>query len=356
MNSSFALLRIRVQPEDPAEAPAEWVGLNNAGAVLSRGVGTLSGLPAAELVELIVPASRVSPHRIEIPVSSSRFEAALIRQALEDRVLGDLDRSVIVSGARQEKWLTVWVADRDWLGGLLADASKHGVVPARLTPEQVLLEPGQFAESASGWILQRGVAEYGLFPTRALMLSMAGADLAEQLDLLANPGDPRRVNLIAGLPRLKRAAAGFSPQLFKPAAVLLIAAALLYLLAQTLVWRQLVAQENSLRQAIRQNFAAARPGVPIVDPILQWRQGQGKPASQGQDALDTLAGFAVQTGITLHPQRIEVDDVRLKLTLTVAEASALKPVLQQKNIAFESGATDSGLAQITVTQKAGGRS
>lgn len=356
MTPSFALLRVRVQPEDPAETPAEWIALDDTGAVVSRGSDAFSALPAAALVELVVPASRVSPHRLEIPVSGSRFEAPLIRQALEDRVLGELDRCVIVNGIRQDKYLTVWVADRDWLGDLLASAGKFGIVPERLTPEQALLEAGQFAESVSGWILQREAGEYGLFPTQALLLAVVGAGLEAQDDLLAARVDPKRVNLISGLPRLKRATAGFSPLLFRPAAILLIAAALVYLLAQILAWRQLVAQENSLRQAIRQNFAAARPGVPIIDPILQWRQGQGKPGGQAEDALDALAGFAAQTGLALHPQRIEVDDTRLRLTLTVAEANTLKPVLQQKNIAFESGSTDNGLAQITIPQKAGGKS
>jgi hypothetical protein len=93
-----------------------------------------------------------------------------------------------------------------------------------------------------------------------------------------------------------------------------------------------------------------------VDPILQWRQSQGKPAGgPGMDALDALADFAVQAGIVLHPQRVEVNDMQLKLTLTAADAGALKPVLQQKGIVFETGSTDTGLAQITIRQKPGGR-
>ena len=49
----------------------------------------------------------------------------------------------------------------------------------------------------------------------------------EQADLLAAAPQARRVNLITGMPRLKRAAAGFSPALLKPAAVLLVALGIL---------------------------------------------------------------------------------------------------------------------------------
>lgn len=356
MSSPFALLRVRVQPESPAETPAEWVALDATGQVKARGHGKLGGLPAAESVELILPAARVSPHRLDVPASGARFEAALIRQALEDRVLGDLDRSVIVSGMRQDKWLTVWVADLGWLSELVEASANAQIIPASLTPEQSLLAPGELSEGPSGWIFLKESGEYGLLPSRELVLSIAGDALQEQTDLLAAAPQARRVNLITGMPRLKRARAGFSPALLKPAAVLLGAAAVVYLVAQIVTLRQLSGQEASLRQTIRQNFAAALPGVPIVDPILQWRQRQGRPAAgPGLDALDVLADFASQIGIVLHPQRIEVNDSQLKLTLTSADANALKPVLQQKGIGFDTGSTDNGLAQITIRQKAGGR-
>lgn len=356
MNPPFALLRARVQPEASADTAAEWVALNDAGQILARGTDPIASLPPAEALELVIPASRVAPHRLEIAASNSRFEAALVRQALEDRVLGDLDKSVIVTGERQGKQLTVWVADREWLGELVSQASQRGKLPTRLTPEQALLAPGELAQGVSGWIFRTANDECGLLPARELALAIGGEDLQENADLLATAPQAARVNLLSGLPRLSRAAAGFSPALFKPAAILLIVAALVYLFSQALVLHQLSAQEAGLRQAIRQNFAAARPGVPIVDPILQWRQSQGKGSNDSTDALDALAGFAAQSGISLKPQRIEVDDNRIRLTLTTADATALRNALQQKNIVFESGSTDNGLSQITINQKAGGKS
>ncbi|MDQ7988204.1 MAG: type II secretion system protein GspL [Candidatus Dactylopiibacterium sp.] len=353
MNHRFALLRFRLRPEEPAGEVA-WVAFDATGALSARGSARIAALPDAEQVDLVLPASRVTAHRLDVPVAG-RHEAALIRQALEDRVLGALERSLVVSGARDANRLTVWVADRAWLDGELDTLAASGIVPARITPEQALLAPGQFAQTADGWAFCRATGEHGLLPSRELLAALGGEALEEQPDPLAAPPATHRVNLLAGLPRTRRVAGGFSFSVLRPVLLLVVAAALVHLFAEVLTWRQLVAQEANLRQTIRQNFAAARPGVPIVDPILQWRQGQGG-ARQGADALDALAGFAAQTGLTLRPRRIESDDGRLRLTLTVADAEQLKRVLQEKRIAFESSSTDTGLTQISLNLRAGGQS
>lgn len=353
MNTPFSLLRVAISAEAPPEAPVTWVALDEGGAVRARGQSPLRALPDAQSLELVIPAGRVAPHRLELPANAGRHEPALIRQALEDRVLGALDRCLIVAGERDGKRLTAWVADRDWI---VRVAEALGDRLGRLTPEQALLAPGELAEGLGGWLFRTQALDYGVLPSRELALQLGGPDLTQIPELLAASADPQRVNLLAGLPRLRRSGSAIAPRQLIPVAGLLLAAALLYLLSQCLVWRQLSAQESALRQAIRQNFAAARPGVPIVDPILQWRQANASPTREGQDALDALAGFAAQTGLTLHPRRIESDDKRLRLTLTVAEANQLKPVLQQKNIVFESGSTDNGLVQLTINDKPGGKS
>lgn len=353
MTTPFSLLRVAVPSEAPLEAPATWVAFDESGGIRARGQAPLASLPQATAVEVVIPASRVTPHRIELPVSGGRHEAALIRQALEDRVLGELDACLIVGGERIEKFLTVWVAERDWIAAV---AGAAGGALTRLTPEQALLEPGQLAEGAGGWIFRNRSLDYGALPSHELALQLGGLELETRTDLLGTAPDPQRVNLLAGLPRLRRARSGLSPRQFVPAAILLGAAALVYLLSQCLVWRQLAAQEVSLHQAIRQNFAAARPGVPIVDAILQWRQGQGAPTRSDLDALDALASFASLAGTPLHPSRIESDERRLRLTLTVAEANMLTPALQQKNVPFETTSTDNGLVQLTINGKPGGKS
>ncbi|NSL54099.1 type II secretion system protein GspL [Uliginosibacterium aquaticum] len=345
MTASFALLRVHLPPQGLTDAPLDWLGLNGSGQAQARGTTLLADLPPSDRLELILPASRVAAHRIELPALTGKHEAALIRQALEDRALGDLAASVIVSGARQDKLLCVWVCERAWLERQLANFASLRQADL-LTPEQALLAPGQHAETPSGWIFQRAPGEYGLLPSQDLLLSLCPDSQA--IDTLLTAPPINRVNLLVGLPGLRRAQASFSLAQLKPALWLLIAAALIYLLAQVLEWRQLAAREANLRQSIRQNFAAANPGVPIVDPILQWRQSRGQPGQQGGDALDQLARFAALSGLSLKPARIESEEGRLKLTLTTTDANQLKPILQGKGISFESQTTDKGLEQLII--------
>lgn len=348
MTDSFALLRVQIGPEGVNGTPLNWLAMDASGQPQARGCSPLTALPGAAALELVLPARHVAAHLIELPASSAKHETALIRQALEDRLLGESGKNLIVSGARHGKQIEVWVTARDWLEPLLAKLATAGRAADNITPEQALLQPGSCAETPSGWIFQREAGIYGLLPSQELLLALGGSGLQHTPELLAAPL-AKRVNLLAGLPGLRRASAGFSVNALKPAVYLLIAAGLLYLLSQVLVWRQLAAQEAGLRQAIRQNFAAANPGVPIVDPILQWRQRQGKPGQQGGDALDQLARFAALTQLSIQPRRIEAEDGRLKLTLTTSDAAQLKPVLQSKGISFDSQTTDKGLEQLSIT-------
>lgn len=347
MTASFALLRVRTGPDAQAQTPLEWAGFDAAGQLLARGASFIAELPAATSLELLLPAQCVAAHQLEIPALSGKHEAALIRQALEDRILGKLEQSLIVSGERHGKQLSVWVLERQWLEQIYASFSAAGRLPDRALPEQALLLPASCAETPAGWIFQRAPGEYGLLPSEALLHAVAG-DTLQTIDDLLNQPAHQSVNLLGALPGLSRASASLSFAVFKPILILLVSAALLYLLAQGLVWRQLAAQESHLRQSIRQNFAAANPGVPIIDPILQWRQRQSKPGQQGGDALDQLGQLASLVGEPLQPERIEAEEGRIKLTLTSSDAARLKQSLQGKSMRFDSQTTDKGLEQISL--------
>ncbi|GAB2887223.1 hypothetical protein GCM10027046_14360 [Uliginosibacterium flavum] len=341
---------MRVAAAGLSASPVDWVALDTTGRALERGCSPLSQLPATAELELVIPARMVALHTLELPAGTGKHEAAVIRQQLEDRVLGELTASHIVKGERLGSKLSVWLVSRDWLLSVLAACGAAGLVPARVLPEQALLAAQSFAETEGGFVYRTSTGACGTLPEEALLEPVCGEALTKIENLL---GAPRALNidLLQGLPSLRQASRLSRPQL-KLAGFMLLALAGIWLLSLVLSWRQLASQETALREAIRQNFAAANPGVPIIDPILQWRQLHGKQAAKGGDALDQLAQLAEQAPVAIHPTRIEAESAALKLTLSMSDAELLKPVLHEKNIGFDIQTTDNGLQQITISRTA----
>lgn len=341
---------MRVPAVGLSASPVEWVTLSPAGRLLERGCSPLAQLPADAELELVIPARLLALHTLDLPAMAGKHEAAVIRQQLEDRVLGDIADSHVVRGERQGLKLTVGLISRSWLLTVLAACQAVNRLPARVLGEQSLLPACSFAQTGEGFVYRASNGSCGILPEEALLEPVCGEVLNRVENLLAAPC-AQKLDLLQGLPSL-RAASGLSRPLLKVAGFLLLAVAGAYLLALTFTWRQLASQERALRESIRQNFAAAHPGMPIVDPILQWRQLHGKQ-TKGGDALDQLSQLAAELGVAIHPQRLEADAGGLKITLSTTDAGVLKPALQEKNIGFETQTTDKGLEQLTLQRPAG---
>jgi hypothetical protein len=112
------------------------------------------------------------------------------------------------------------------------------------------------------------------------------------------------------------------------AAALLIVSLALALLGAVAQWRHLENRLARLQHEIRQTFAAAFPGTPIVDPILQWGSKQRESMQARDDALDTAVGVAARLAIPVRPRAIEVGEGGVRLTLTDSDAAQYRSQLE----------------------------
>ncbi|PAS96312.1 MAG: hypothetical protein CGU28_09360 [Candidatus Dactylopiibacterium carminicum] len=349
MEAAHTILRIAVPASGLADAPLRCCRIT-AGQSPQEGDSTLTRLQQGQRVELVLPASQVAAHRLVIPAASARHTQALVRQALEDRLLGDLADSHVVSGERQGERLTVWIVSRRWLQTQLDTCTAAGLAVVRVLPDLALLPPASHCETDAGWIFRSTEDAFGIVNDAELLPALAGETQALQTPLLAAPAQAP-LDLLQGLPTSARSVrAALWPQL-RLAAALLAGVALVIVFGQLLQWRELAAQQATLHQRIRQSFAAAHPGVPIVNPILQWRQLQGNPA-RNADALDLLGVLAGRLGAPVAAQRIEADENGLQLTLPLSAARSLEERLREQGLAATTRTTESGLELVAISRAA----
>ncbi|MDR2112751.1 MAG: hypothetical protein LBQ62_06605 [Candidatus Accumulibacter sp.] len=327
----FPILRVSLPPDEAWTALA-WNGFSANYALAGSGMSPPAELPAADELEILLPARRVSMHRLELPVKAGKHLDALIRQALEDRLLGDRDDALAVPGPAAGTERRVWVCSRRWLERALDRLAAAGREAVRLIPEYELLP-----ESADAAV-HAAVAGGTIFRTVSGRFGIVGNEAA--LARLADGETPRRVEDIARRPcppgcrsGLPPALARFAGQRFdwrplRAAGVLLAVSAALALLGAAARWHHLENRAARLQHEIRQTFAAAYPGTPIVDPILQWQSKQRESALARDDALDTAIGVASRLGIPIRPRAIEVGESGVRLTLTDSEAAQFKTQLE----------------------------
>lgn len=347
-------MRVRIPANGSMTDGVEWLTLND-GRVLDHGRCPLAALPHHDEIELVIPAARVAQHQINLPAIAARHEMSVIRQQLADRVLSGMEDCHFIRGQRQGELQTIWVVSKKWMLAICEACRNAGVYPRRALPEQALLPTQSYVITPEGVAYCTTTGECGLLPDEQLLDSICDEPLNRIESILTAP--PRfAADLLAGLPAMSRVPPLPKP-LIKTGIALAVIAAVCYLLVQFITLRELTMQENHLRAAIRQNFAAAHPGVPIIDPILQWRQLHGQGKRSGGDVFDQLGELVQDLGVGIHPQRIDIEGAALRITVVTSDAEQLKPVLQKKGIKFESRTTDRGLEQLVITRPArGGRS
>lgn len=354
MVSPIKIMRVRVTAKGLSEGLVRWLTLDTAGRPVEEGTSAPAALRTIADIELVVPATQVAQHVLELPAVAARHEAAVIRQMLEDRILGGMEDCHWAVGERSGNHAVVWVVSRNWMLALLDACRAARLFPVRIIPEQALLPVQSCAVTTDGFIYRTGSGTCGSLPDETLLGVVCNEQLTRIERLLAAPlASP--VDLQQGLPALRQASSRLSRPLLKALGVLVLGIALLHLVSLILVWRQLAGQEGRLHEAIRQSFAAAHPGVPIVDPILQWRQLHGKQNSSG-DMLDQVAQIASLGAQNIRPQRIDAEGSSIRITLGASDSARLKKVLQEKRFPIETQTTDKGLEQIIISRRTpGGR-
>jgi type II secretory pathway component PulL len=276
-----------------------------------------------------------SSHVLDLPKQSPQRLRALVPHALDDRLLGNQNRHFAV-GSSAGGQTRVVACDKAWLQQWAAlFATQHR--PARAAWALADLLPAETSwqrlDTDDGVLLVR-LDESAWFDSAAI----ADQWLADQPVQTAHwpdvCGDKHRVdaiNLLQGdlTPRLTLP---FNPRVFKRSAKLLAALLVVATLGSLGDWWQLHQQATALQRELRQTFAAAFPGTPIVDPVLQL-QSQLQAAGATQGAGATGADFtamlqridAVASGTHLH--RLQFENGQLQMELASSDAAALQQKL-----------------------------
>ena len=330
MTRHFPVLRVVLPAAEWTEL--RWFAFDDQARCVADGVAALTSLPGHDELEIILPAKRVSAHRLGLPAQAGKHLDALIAQALEDRLLGDRADVLSWPGPQTGSQRLVWVCSRSWLEGELTRLAAAGLRLDRVFPEYELLaadgEVTLCAQTRDGTIFRLSDGSVGLVNAPATVALLPGGQQTRQVAELYRLPTPVscRVRLPASFSRFNKQA--FDLRLLRRPALLLGLCAALSLVASVLHWRQLESRESRLRHEIRQTFATTFPGTPIIDPLLQWeskvREQSG--VSRG-DALDDVVGLAARLNAPVHPRRIEARDGFVRLTLTDTEVAQFKAQL-----------------------------
>ena len=141
------ILRLLVPAVDHpgSDTPFAWSLTDGRGRTMREATTTLSGVPRADAVEAVLPASRVLFARLKLPKVNAATIRELLPFAVEDRLLADPAQVHAVPGATNSRGETlVAVVDRTWLAEAIAALARAGLSPARAICETALLatEPG----------------------------------------------------------------------------------------------------------------------------------------------------------------------------------------------------------------------
>ena len=324
----------------------DWLGFNASGILISQGQGRT--FPAARLLELAIPAAWFTVHSIALPTASVKQRQLLLTQALEDRVLGKLTDLHWLASSAAAGETTVWVLEKSRFAALQAWVAASGLSFARWIPEFALLPAeNTYAQSSSG-ILFRTANESGWLEDDTDLLalypeltwrSVTNAQLQAPSKEAISFFQPKRVLLASNWLDWRRSI------------YLLIICGLIFLLSLFLQWRGLANQELALRQEIRQTFASLFPGVPIVDPILQWQSRQNGAAQNTGvtgDALDLLYKTAGKIDSQAGISSISVKEGKVQLLLDEAKSAPLLSKLTAQGLQVRSNKLADGRMNIEV--------
>lgn len=347
-NRHFPLLRVVLPAAEWSEL--RWFAFAEDGRYAEQGVAPLAALPGHDALEIILPAKRVSAHWLDLPAQAGKHLDALIAQALEDRLLGERADALSWPGAQRGAQRLVWVCSQRWLAGELTRLADAGLRFERIFPDYELLvadgEVTPCAQTADGTLFRMSDGRMGLVGAPATIALLPGGQQTRQIPDLYRLPTPAwcRTRLPALFSRFNKEA--FDLRLLRRPALLLALCAALALVGSVLHWRQLENREARLRHEIRQTFASAFPGTPIVDPLLQWeskvREQSG--ATRG-DALDDVLSLAARLNAPVHPRRIEARDGLVRLTLTDSEVAQFKVQLDSIGRP-ESSPAETGLTRL----------
>lgn len=318
----------------PTQAHAEeiqWYGFMGNTHAPVRGTAPLTSLPSADEIELVLPATILSTFVLILPAQAGKHLEALIAQALEDRLLGNKADTLVLPEKANGSQRRIWVCSKKWLHGWLENLLTAGVKIKRLLPEYILLphSPNKtvYSRNAENLLFRTVDANFGLASAPDVLSKITHTALEEVSQDHLTRGTPN--NWQMDLPRslFKFAQNAIDYRRFIPVLILAGVACAIWLLSSLIHWRSLESRESNLVNEIRQTFATAFPGTPIIDPVLQWESQQKEAQHHREDALDRVVVFASRLNAPLHPKRIESGDGFIRIILPEGEVAQFKSIL-----------------------------
>jgi general secretion pathway protein L len=141
----MAALQIYLRDDNPADNPAlagrsaDWVLREPRGRILSSGNNAFAEMPAADRVDVVVPASRVLFTRVSLPPANAAKTRQLLPFAIEDKLLANPESIHAVAGTREQNGETpVAVVDKTWVNQVMARLLEAKISPQSLVPETTL--------------------------------------------------------------------------------------------------------------------------------------------------------------------------------------------------------------------------
>jgi len=347
----FPLLRL-VLPAATEWTTLSWYAFSSEGRLAENGQAVLDKLPGHDELEIVLPARRLSAHKLVLPerAQAKRHMDALIVQGLEDRLLGDKSDALFVPGPQNGSERLVWVCSKRWIEEQLVLLTSAELHPGRLYPEYELLpastETAHCASTPDGVIFRTADDSFGIVRDETPVPFLIGSKECERIpDHYRRPSPAVPSDMLASQLAHFRYKA-FDPRVFRTAVALLALSGILLLLGSIIHWRQLENRQARLEHDIRQTFASAFPGTPIVDPILQWesRLRQQNFLASG-DALDAVLDLANRINAPIRPRQLEARDGIVRITLSDTEKAQFKTQLERAG-SFESTPGEFGMSRL----------
>jgi len=186
-------------PDAPAREACRWVLRDPAGSVMRRGEGSLTAMPKADSVQVVVPASVVLLAQVKVPSRNRRKMFQLLPYIVEEKLMYDPDSIHVAAGPQLPGGETVVaVIDKAWMKRVIGALQSAGLPPWRMWPE-TLMPAVPLGTWTVAWNGREGFVRTGMVSGQSL--DGGGAEVPPLGLLLAaqeaaeKGSAPRKINL-----------------------------------------------------------------------------------------------------------------------------------------------------------------
>ncbi len=387
---------LRESADITANDTADWVLREPRGRIISAGNAAFADMPAADQVDVVMPASRVLFTRVNLPPANAAKTRQLLPFAVEDKLLANPENIHAVAGIREQNGDTpVAVIDKGWVNELIAKLQLAKIHATSLVPETTLpplppdgwcmvwdgirgfvrtgamgglsLDGGDIVTPPLGLTLTLDEARaHNTAPQKIVLLTADGKgepDLLRWSEALGLPvihggawthahANPQgsNVNFLQGNLAPSRKMADTLART-KPLWILAALIPLLHLGATTVDWVLLKNQKSSLQSQMTERFKKVFPDAKvIVDAPLQMNRNladlrRAGGVADASDFLPLLGSFSAALAATPNARTtaMQYEKGRLQIDVSLTNAEAAETLRGKLQAAGHSAKVESTL-------------